>query len=187
MRVILFLCSLVVCSNLFSQEDTSSVKWTSEYNLSWDDFQGEEVVELNLSALSKIAIPYTFTSDGEVDLTIELSTRFIKNDSWYKKGEENNVLLGHEQLHFDIAEIHRRLIVKAILAAQFSAENYESELKEIVNRIWKEDYREMQDLYDAETNYARMFQAQINWNKLVADKLIELSEYNDTEITVTFE
>ena len=145
------------------------------------------MVELNLSALSKIAIPYTFTSDGEVDLTIELSTRFIKNDSWYKKGEENNVLLGHEQLHFDIAEIHRRLIVKAILAAQFSAENYESELKEIVNRICKEDYREMQDLYDAETNYARMFQAQINLNKLVADKLVELNEYNDTEITVTFE
>ncbi|MDA9312349.1 hypothetical protein OAD50_02230 [Vicingaceae bacterium] len=42
---------------LFSQEDTSSVQWTHEYNLSWNDFQGVENVDLKLSALSKIAIP----------------------------------------------------------------------------------------------------------------------------------
>lgn len=90
-------------------------------------------------------------------------------------------------MHFDIAEINRRLIVKAILASKFSGDNYESELKEVISKIWKEDYRKMQDEYDAETNYARMFQAQIDWNKLISDKLIELKEYNDTEITVTFE
>ncbi|MDB4083192.1 hypothetical protein OAD50_02225 [Vicingaceae bacterium] len=77
--------------------------------------------------------------------------------------------------------------MKAILASKFSGDNYESELKEVISKIWKEDYRKMQDEYDAETNYARMFQAQIDWNKLISDKLIELKEYNDTEITVTFE
>tara|TARA_B110000046_G_scaffold112201_1_gene119341 strand:+ start:34517 stop:34810 length:294 start_codon:yes stop_codon:yes gene_type:complete len=97
------------------------------------------------------------------------------------------VLLGHEQLHFDIAEIHRRIIVKAILNTKFSAQNYESELKELVTKIWDEDYREMQDLYDAETNFSRLFQAQIDWNKLVASKLIKLNSFKKNVLTVTFQ
>jgi hypothetical protein len=187
MRVIVFLFSLLLFTNAFAQEDTLSVTWTEGYILSWDDFQGKEDVVLNLSALSKIAIPYTYSSDGEVDLTVKLSTVFVKGESWYKSGKENNVLLGHEQLHFDIAELHRRLIVKAILDTKFSSENYESELKQLVNKIWDEYYRKMQDQYDAETNYARLFQSQIDWNESVAAKLIELKEFDDTELMVTFQ
>jgi|TARA_B110000503_G_C7154005_1_gene416452 thiamine kinase-like enzyme len=96
-------------------------------------------------------------------------------------------LLGHEQLHFYIAEIHRQIIVKSILNTKFSAENYELELRQLISKIWDEDYRKMQDQYDAETKYARLFRSQKEWIEIVATKLIELEKFNDTELTVTFQ
>jgi len=180
--IILFLFWVAVNA----QQDSLVIKWTDDYTLSWNDFQGEEDVELSLAALSKIAIPYTYSSDGEVDLNVKLNTVFIKNESWYKEGKQNKILLGHEQLHFDIAEVHRRIIVRKILQTNFSPENYDTELKQLINEIWEENYRNMQDLYDTETNYARLFKAQMNWNKLVAKKLEELKEFSTTEVTVIF-
>lgn len=187
MRVTSFAFLILLCSIAFAQEDTTGIKWTNDYTLSWDDFQGEEDVELSLSAVSKIAIPYTYSSDGEVDVTVTLFTVFMKHKSWYKDGKQNNVLLGHEQLHFDIAEIHRRIIVQALFNAKFTRENYDSELRKIVTDIWDNDYRKMQDSYDAETNYARFFKSQIDWNRLVSEKLLELEKFKTTEVTVIFQ
>jgi hypothetical protein len=180
--IILFLFWVAVNA----QQDSLVIKWTDDYTLSWNDFQGEEDVELSLAALSKIAIPYTYSSDGEVDFTVKLNTVFVKNESWYKEGKQNKILLGHEQLHFNIAEIHRRLIVKRILKTTFSSENYDTELKQLVNEIWEEDYRKMQDLYDSETNYARIFKSQMDWNKFVAKRLDELKKFKSTEVTINF-
>jgi hypothetical protein len=177
---LVFLFSL--CNVVWAQEDTLRLNWTSDYNLSWSDFKAEEEPELSLSALSKIAIPYTYSSDGEVDATVTLSTVFMKYESWYKRGKENHILLDHEQLHFDIAEIHRRLIVKAIKNSKFTSDGYDSELKKIVTDIWDTSYGEMQDKYDSETNYARYFKAQI-----VSEKLLELKEFKANSVTFTFQ
>lgn len=186
MRIISFAFLILLYNVTFAQEDTLGIKWTNDYDLSWNDFKGQEDKELSLSALSKISIPYTYTSDGEVDVTVTLSTVFMKYESWYKSGKENHILLDHEQLHFDIAEIHRRLIVKAIINSKFTAENYESELKKMITDIWDNGYAEMQDKYDSETNYARYFKSQIDWNKLVSEKLLELEEFKVDHVTVTF-
>lgn len=186
MRTLLFTALLFIISSSFAQGDTLGVEWKKDQFLKWSDYRGVEDKSRKLSALSRIAIPYTYSSDGEVDFTVNLTTVFIKDESWYKEGEQNKVLLGHEQLHFDIAEIHRRVIVKAIKNAKFTPENYVEKLKEIITSIWDNDYREMQDLYDKETNFARIFKSQINWNKKVAAKLAELEEYNTTEVTINF-
>ena len=186
MRCLLLTILLSITSVLFSQEDTLGVEWQQDYRLTWSDFKGKEDKSQKLSALSKIAIPYNYSSDGEVDLTINLATVFVKDESWYKVGKENDVLLAHEQLHFDIAEVHRRLIVKAILNGKFTSDNYANELREIITEIWDNDYRAMQDLYDKETNYARLFKSQIKWNKTVAKKLLELEQYKMNTITVVF-
>lgn len=186
MRTLLVTLLLSLTSALFSQVDTLGVEWQQDYHLTWSDFKGIEDKSQKLSALSKIAIPYNYSSDGEVDLTINLATVFIKDESWYKVGMENDVLLGHEQLHFDIAEVHRRLIVKAVVNGKFTSDNYANELREIITEIWDNDYRAMQDLYDKETNYARLFKNQIKWNETIAKKLAELEEFKMNKVTVIF-
>ena len=85
MRTLLFTALLFISSAFFAQVDTLGLEWRQDRHLEWSDFKGKEDKSQKLSALSKISIPYTYSSDGEVDLTINLSTVFVKDESWYKK------------------------------------------------------------------------------------------------------
>lgn len=190
MRVTLLL--FIVFSFISVQSQTDDIKdvdriyWSDWYKLEWTDFKGEEKAEKSVAAISKIALPYTVVSDGEVDMTVSLQVCFIKSESWYKAGKDNPVLLQHEQLHFDIAELHRRIVVKELLGRKFSHTNYKQELASLIEEVWNTSYTKMQDKYDQETNYFRNFRAQINWNRMVAQQLRNLEEYTFTEVTVTF-
>lgn len=173
---------------VFSQvetEDTDRIYWSDWYRLEWSDFEGDEKEDEKIAALSSIGLPYGFTSDGEGVLTVNINVCFIRSESWYKRGQENNVLLQHEQLHFDIAEMHRRLIVKELLETNFTKNNYKEKLEEIIDRIWTRDYRNAQDKYDKETAFSRIFKPQINWNKYVSQQLRNLEDYAYTEIELS--
>ncbi|MBL4706877.1 MAG: hypothetical protein JKY48_00360 [Flavobacteriales bacterium] len=99
--------------------------------------------------------------------------------------KKNKVLLQHEQLHFDIAELHRRMIIKALAEEDFNKHNYKDKLDEIINRVWIEGYRKMQDKYDNETNYSRVFKSQITWNKYISQQLRNYEDYRFTDIEVS--
>lgn len=168
-----------------STEVADRIYWSDWYRLEWSDFQAEASDGDKVAALSNIALPYEYTSDGEGQLKIEVQVCFLKKRSWSKENQRNKLLLQHEQLHFDIAELHRRLIVKALLEADFNKHNYEDLIKEIVTKYWLVDYRSMQDKYDLETNYSRVVKGQINWNKYVKQQLINLEEYKYTELDIS--
>ena len=189
MRVVGLFFLFFVSLSLFSQTDTtketSRIFWSDWYKLEWADFQGEPIKERKVAALSNIALPYHYSSDGEGEMTVEINVCFLKETSWSKEKLQNKVLLQHEQLHFDIAELHRRKIIKAISEADFSKDNHKQLLEEIINKIWVREYRKMQDEYDSETNYSRVFKAQIKWNKFVAQQLRNLEDYKFTEVEVS--
>jgi len=188
MRIICTILFVFCFGMLFAQEendDLNRVYWSDWYRLEWSDFQGKVKDDQNVAALSNIALPYTYNSDGEGAMTVNIQVCFLKNDSWSKEDQRNNLLLQHEQLHFDIAELHRRMIVKKLLEANFTKNNYKTLLKEIVEQIWFNDYREMQDKYDLETNYSKVIKQQINWNKYVYQQLRNLEEFTFTELEVS--
>ncbi|MEQ8625263.1 MAG: DUF922 domain-containing protein [Vicingaceae bacterium] len=171
-----------------AQEDkisTNRIIWNDWYRLEWTDFEAKAEEDSKIAALSSIGLPYEYVTDGEGMLTITINVCFFKNESWSKESNQNKVLLQHEQLHFDIAELHRRMIVKELMKAEFTKNNYEQKLDEIVNEYWSNSYRQMQDKYDKETNFSRVFQAQINWNRFVSQQLRNLEEYAFTEIEVS--
>ncbi len=186
----LLLSIVFISISLFgiSQEnETNKIIWSDWYRLEWSDFSliTESETESKIAALSSIGLIHEFVSDGEASMTITINVCFIKDESWSKEELQNKVLLQHEQLHFDIAELHRRMIVKQLMKAEFTKSNYEQKLKDIINNIWKNSYRKMQDKYDKETNYSRVFKAQINWNKFVSQQLRNLEDYAFTEIEVS--
>lgn len=188
MKLLIPLCFFFITASTFAQ-DTAQVSdrifWNDWYRLEWSDFQGEPEVTEKVAALSSIALPYSYVTDGEGAMTVKINVCFLKTDSWSIKERENKVLLQHEQLHFDIAEVHRRMIVKELLLAEFTKKNYKAKLDEIVNKNWLEAYRLMQDRYDAETNFSRVFKEQIEWNKFVAQQLRNLEDYTFTEVEVS--
>lgn len=185
---------LVIISTLFSfllhsqteePSDTNKIFWSDWYRLEWSDFQGQPEIGKNIAAISNIALPYDLVSDGEGLLEVTLNVCFLKDQSWSKVSQQNKVLLQHEQLHFDIAELHRRKLVKAIAESNFTKNNYKSVLEKHIHEIWTIQYREMQDKYDKETNYSRVFKGQIKWNKYVTQQLRNLDEHKYTKIAVS--
>ena len=190
MRFLLFATLLLFQYYLRAQTnltvDHDRIFWSDTTTIKWSDFQGTNDSVKSLSAISKIELPYSTSSDREVDMTFTIQTSFVRSESWYQEGKQNNILLLHEKLHFDIAELHRRLIVKAIVEGEFNSDTYKEEVDKIVIAIWENSYRKMQDKYDLETNYARIFKPQIYWNQRVADQLESMKEFAALNVTVVF-
>lgn len=165
--------------------ETNRIFWSDWYKIEWSDFQGTADHQESIAAQSTIGLPYSFVTDGEGEMTVAVNVCFIKSESWSKEEKRNNVLLQHEQLHFDIAELHRRMIVKSILESSFTKENHKELLDQLIKDIWLVGYREMQDKYDKETNFSRIIREQINWNKFVQQQLLNYKDYDYSELTIS--
>ncbi|MEQ8908328.1 MAG: hypothetical protein RIC95_03990 [Vicingaceae bacterium] len=165
--------------------DLNRIYWSDWYRLEWNDFQGEVEGDESVAALSSIALPYNLTSDGEGEVIVDVNVCFIKDESWAKEKQKNTVLLQHEQLHFDIAELHRRKVIKALLEANLTKDNYRDRIHNIMARFWKKQYREMQERYDKETNYSQFFKGQIEWNKFIEQELRNYADYTYTELKLS--
>lgn len=188
-KSILFSLALFFASFVFAQNEEPSeddrIFWDEWFKLEWSDFKGDPHTNEGVAAQSSIGLPYNYVSDGEGILNVTVNVCFIKSESWSRSEKRNNVLLQHEQLHFDIAELHRRMIIKELLEAKFDKNNYKEVLEEIINRIWVKKYRVMQDKYDSETNFSRIIREQINWNRFVKQQLTNLEEYTYTELELS--
>lgn len=184
-----FAFSIALSQVLFSQEktegDLNRIYWSDWYRLEWNDFQAKPDNDVSVAALSSIALPYNLMSDGEGEVIVDINVCFIKNESWAKEKQRNTVLLQHEQLHFDIAELHRRKVVKALLESQLTKGNYRDQIHDIMARFWKKQYREMQERYDNESNYSQFFKGQIKWNKFIEQELRNYEDYTFTELKLS--
>ena len=100
---------------------------------------------------------------------------FIKSKSW-AKSKNNDILLIHEQGHFDIAELFARKLRKAFAEYKF---NYKTVGKDIDNLFLlnKQERAKMDALYDKETKHSQDKQQQILWNKRIKTELNKLKKY----------
>jgi len=104
---------------------------------------------------------------------------FFPEQSWYKPNIADAHVLGHEQLHFDITELHVRKFRKRISLLKVS-NTIKGELREL-NKTINKELAAMQDNYDAETNYSRNIENQSKWKTYISDELEKLSKYKLVE------
>ena len=107
-----FFLVLVFCVTS-SVNDEVTIQWNASKKLSWSDFKGPVQIDADAVAVTASGITFSyavrqtdgrFTSfDGQVDAF------FYPEKSWYIKEKGNDHILAHEQLHFDITELHARL------------------------------------------------------------------------------
>ena len=178
---LLFTCAAIAQDN---KTDTNRIFWNEEVKIDWSDFMGEAQEDAKVAALSSIGLPYRYLTDGEGTMEVFVEVCFIKDESWSIDDQENDLLLKHEKLHFDIAELHRRKIIKAVKEAEFDKSNYKQKLDEIIEKYWVEAYRKVQDQYDKDTNFSRVVKAQIEWNEKIGKELEALSEFTMTRLEV---
>ena len=156
----------------FSQETEFKLGWDEKKPLSWNDFQGEPHDRIPFSASTNSGISYSWsleTRNGVEDFQYEVRSNFYPNLSWIKDGKHDPHLLAHEQLHFDISELHARKFRKAIEEYQIS-KDIKKDLREIYYRI-ESERQEMQEKYDAESNHGLQFEAEKEWQLFVKEEL----------------
>ncbi len=146
--------------------------WAPDKRLTWADFKGKIPPAAIPAATTASGISYKYLANlihHEVDLDFEVNAYFYPNESWYKPEICDNLILSHEQLHFDIAELFARKMRDKLKRTSFS-DNVKAEIRKIYKEILQE-LKDFQELYDWETNFSRNEKKQLEWNKKVAKAL----------------
>ena len=155
---------------LIAQENV--IPWRADVELKWSDFRGKPNKESIIAAVTASGISYTFNateSDGYYDVEYQVDTFFYPDQSWYQPEMCDDLILSHENLHFDITELFARKMRRIMDQTRFT-ENVSSEIKDIYKNILDE-LDAFQDRYDTETNFSRNRSAQLQWNEEIKKAL----------------
>jgi len=113
MKVVLFLFSSLL---LFYTDPVEKFTYKERPQLTWNDFKGVPPKNATHFASVNSGMGYRFTSkniDGKLTIDVDVKTYFYPQLSWKKNSNENNQgLLTHEQLHWDISELYARKLQK---------------------------------------------------------------------------
>lgn len=153
-------------------QELETIPWSADRKLQWSDFKGSYLKTEWAAATTATSISYSLSVEetgGRQIVSIDVGCEFFPEKSWYRPELCDSIILSHEQLHFDIAELHARKLRKKLAETQFT-ENIREEIREIYNDILRRLYI-FQNKYDRETNFSRNLQQQLLWNQMIAKEL----------------
>ncbi len=136
--------------------------WNEGEPLHWRDFRGPVPADKPAyhGAESRLLIAVgLICTNGVGDLKI--SAEFDRIQSW-ARADMPTGLLEHEQIHFDIAEVHARRARKEAANVLDPCQNTEA-IREIAERNQRLA-AEMHDIYDEETHHGTRAEAQAEWS-----------------------
>ncbi len=123
-------------------------------NLTWNDFQGDPdpFSSFDAAISSTIHIEYDSIKNRYVAFAVQNNMRSWKKDT-------SSYLLRHEQYHFNITEVHARLLDKYI------SENSDakSDWLEKKHNFYLDLLGDMQDQYDKATDHGILYGSQMYW------------------------
>lgn len=149
-----------------------AIRWHPETRLTWGDFRAEPPESRRIAATTASGISYSYNaagSGGRYTLDYQVDTYFYPDKSWYHPESCDEVVLSHEQLHFDISELFARKFRKRLEEGVFTG-NVKAEVRRIFADINRE-LSEFQNRYDRETDFSRNRAAQFQWNEAIAGML----------------
>lgn len=182
-----FLLLVLTGSAQVKVENDSIIIWNKDRKIIWDDFLSENKDNLHKykneeHADAGIAVSIQIypkeINCWDIDY-LEVVAQMNKTKSWTKS--KMDVVLNHEQVHFDIVELYARKIRKSI--PKFIEESEECDLQGIADIYYRliEEHWQTQFLYDEETRHSINFEKQQEWDKKIADSL---EAYKDYELII---
>ncbi len=174
---------LLLWTPLQAQE---TIAWSATDSLVWTNFKSTPNEKMQAVALTASGLTFGYsvkqTNNLIVSFNAEVYAHFYPDKSWVKQDRETSYILGHEQLHFDITELHARMLRKELSELRIT-NNLKRRVQQIHNRI-NMDMDKMQNLYDRETNHSINVEAQRRWEKDVTEALKALEAYTSPYISV---
>ena len=165
----------LVLSSLVS-DAPERIAWEPERQLKWSDFKGKPDRLYRWAASSSTGLSQSFemNNSGVISKSsVEVKAHFYTEYSWYKKDEASAKLLRHEQTHFDITELHARLLRKKIARHTFTS-NSKVEIQQLYSEVEK-DRVKMQEQFDRDTNHSLDTASEMVW-ELKVTKLLDRAD-----------
>ncbi|RNC86826.1 MAG: DUF922 domain-containing protein [Winogradskyella sp.] len=176
----LFIVFLVFVSCVGAQNnDLETMSWNENRPLKFSDFRDRPNPNTDAAALTASGISFGFSINREgsrvTDFSTDVDCVFYPTKSWFKKEHTTQHILKHEQLHFDITELHARMFRQKISQLRPS-----SQIKSQLNQLYKAISKassQMQQLYDEETRHSIDRPKQAAWQAYVAAELKKLNAF----------
>lgn len=161
------------------------IPWYPGVMLTWDDFLGNPDHTSSFKALTSAEILFsssTYSDSAELVITC----RFLKESSWTKL-RTSQVLLRHEQLHFDIAEVIARRLRRACSIQRPRSYREAEQVFELLYREYTGyEWQQLNSSYDMETKHGIIPAKQQEWEQRIAKDLLSLDDYAAPEVTVRY-
>lgn len=150
------------------------IPWKAEKRLSWQDFVAAPAPDNNHHALTSTNLEMKVKCENN-KLKFKVEAIFNPNESW-TRNPHSAALLAHEQLHFDITEIHARMLRKRLMEANNACSSGANALNKYANEAFDNWHKE-EDLYDRESRHGLDKENQAAWEAKVSQRLKELEAY----------
>lgn len=181
MKNFLFILVIIVCSHSYGQNNSEKISWNGSRSVGWVDFRAEADKNSGYQASSNTGISYSWgleNNNGVVQLEYMIFSNFYPDLSWVSSGSDNDYLLSHEQLHFDITELHARKLRKKL--AELSVNRLGKDPRKTLNNLYDEvdkERKSMQEKFDKESRHSLNREAEMHWRKYVQEELRKLRAY----------
>lgn len=176
----------IICMAMILMSDAGrsiGKRWDPSNKLTWSDYRDTLVGHSDCAALTNSGIRVSFVQNRSTEVKITAYSVMDRTKSWVDREKKKDNILAHEQCHFDITEYWCRRMKKDFATTRFTAQN----LKEKIEAIRKADnneWFEMQDQYDTETNHSEIMSEQKKWEQKVSVLLKSVEDYSDGSVTV---
>jgi hypothetical protein len=147
--------------------DDHAFAWSAARPLTWSDVQGPPPSEGSEGAKTSYTLYSAWKCRGEA-FEFRVVAGFRPRQSWVKAivlndSTQRRTVLGHEQTHFDLAEVHARGMRRAFAALARPCAKADGELSAMAQRLAQAEKAE-QRRYDAETNHGLVAARQAAWS-----------------------
>lgn len=179
---IYFLFFLLILSNKgFSQYDPDKLQWEPD-GLTWEDFKAPASKESKFDANTNAGLSFSWglkNDNGVIEFTYKVKSYFNPYLSWVRIGSDHDYLLKHEQLHFDITELHARKLRKKM--SEITIASLGKDPKGYLTRIYQAVEKErstMQLEYDKDSRHSLDKDGEARWRAFVRAEMLKYEEYN---------
>ncbi len=146
----------------------STILWQPNKPLVWADFKGTAGPDEKLHALTSADLNVQVSCSNN-KLTVNVEAVFRPLESWTRSAD-SAPLLRHEQVHFDLTEVHARLMRLSLLKLRMTCEQAQTQLQPLIDAAFTVWQRE-QDRYDEESRHGLDAKGQARWEQQVAAQL----------------
>ncbi len=169
MKAILLTLIMVTFFGTISEE---KILWQENNKLSWSDFKAKQKPQNDFVATTSSGISFSYSysfKNNKMSSKFSVQSYFYPEKSWYNPLDATPHILKHEQTHFDISELHARILRKKITNFSFT-KNIKTEMDALYQKQ-EIARRAMQEKFDKETDHSRNKEKEKLWEDYVATQL----------------